>query len=448
MSISKTLKKLGLDSAVLSTGIARIVMTAIAPVTAILMVRFLNLVEQGYWYTFLSFIAISQYAELGMGQVVMQFSSHEWANIKDISTIQSSSSGLRLKSIFRITIILGGAIATFASLFSFILGCTIMRSHANQFDIDWLAPWICVSLVSAFNMTMAYVNGFMEGCQLIAYTNLRRSIQSLTSLATLFFVFATGGKLWALGLSQLAALIVSVFLIFIFHRDFLRQLFNNFHNNNHISWRREILPLQWRYAVTWLTGIFVFQLFNPILFSLIGPEAAGKFGFTLSIVSVVVGYSQIWMAARAPIFANLNSLQKWEELNQLFHKSLKFGLATYTIGSILTMLLVFWVNYFYPSLANRFVDPLSLLFLLAAQGINFLTFSFTYFVRSFKEEPFVAMAWIHASLSIVLIPICISFFGIRGAALAGLLSNAVVFPIGLKIYRVYTMRIMKLSANN
>ena len=440
-SIAKITKKLGVDSAVLSTGVARIVATLISPITAVLMIRFLNLAEQGYWYTFLSFIAISQYAELGMGQVVMQFSSHEWAKIEDLSTIHSSPSGLRLKSIFRIAILLGGSIAIFASLISFILGYTIMQSHANDTGINWQAPWLCVSLISAFNITVAYVNGFMDGCQKFVTTNLRRSIQSFVSLAALFIVFSMGGKLWALGLSQLASLVVGIILMFVFHKEFLQHLFKDFYSNTYVSWRTEIFPLQWRFAATWLTGIFVFQLFNPMLFGLVGPEAAGRFGFTLSIIAVVTGYAQILIAARAPVFANLNSSGKWDELAGLFRKSLISGIVTYVIGSILVILGAFLVQYFYPSLSSRFIDPVSIMFLLTGQGINLVTFAFTYFVRSFKEEPFVLMAWIHAFLSVILVPICVSLFEIKGAALASLLSNAAVFPIGFKIYRSYTSRI-------
>ena len=447
--VSKITKKVGIDSAVLSTGIARVVATLISPITAVLMIRFLNLAEQGYWYTFLSFIAISQYAELGMGQVIMQFSSHEWAKTEDLSKIHSSPNGLRLKSIFRIAILMGGSIAILASLISFILGYTIMQSHTNEASIDWQAPWLCVSLISALNITVAYVNGFMDGCQMFVTTNLRRSIQSFVSLAALFIVFIMGGKLWALGLSQMASLIVGIILMFVFHKDFLQHLFKDFYSNNYVSWRKEIFPLQWRFAATWLTGIFVFQLFNPMLFGLVGPEAAGRFGFTLSIIAVVNGYAQIWIAARAPVFANLNSSGKWDELGKLFRKSLISGTVTYAIGSIIVILAAFLVQYFYPSLSSRFIDPLSIMFLLAGQGINLVTFAFTYFVRSFKEEPFVLMAWIHAFLSVILVPICVSLFEIKGAALASLLSNAAVFPIGFKIYRTYAsrMNVLRLSTD-
>ena len=438
-------KKLYIDSAVLSSGASRIFASFISPFTAVLIIRFLTLAEQGYWYMFLSFIAISQYAELGMGQVIMQFSSHEWSKIEDLSKIHSSSHGLRLKSIFRIAILMGGSIAICASLISFILGYTIMQSQPNDTGINWKSPWLCVSLVSVFNITVAYINGFMDGCQMFVTTNLRRSVQSLASLVALFTVFLMEGRLWALGLSQLASLIVGIILMFSFHKEFFKHLFKDFQNNNYISWWTEIFPLQWRFATTWLTGIFVFQLFNPILFSLVSPEAAGKFGFTLSIVSVVNNYAQVWIAARSPVFANLNSSGKWEELEELFRKSLLSGILTYIIGSIFIISLSFLAQSFYPSLSSRFLDSLSLIFLIVSQAINLVTFTFTYFVRSFKEEPFVFMAWVHALLSIVLVPICVSFLGIKGATLASLLSNAVVFPIGFKIYRLYKSRINQLK---
>jgi hypothetical protein len=43
----------------------------------------------------------------------------------------------------------------------------------------------------------------------------------------------------------------------------------------------------------------------------------------------------------------------------------------------------------------------------------------------------------------------VSLFEIKGAALASLLSNAAVFPIGFKIYRLYTsrMHMLRLSTS-
>ena len=49
--------------------------------------------------------------------------------------------------------------------------------------------------------------------------------------------------------------------------------------------------------------------------------------------------------------------------------------------------------------------------------------------------------------SIILVPICVYFLEIKGAALASLLSNAAVFPIGFKIYRIYTSRMHKLESS-
>jgi hypothetical protein len=76
-----------------------------------------------------------------------------------------------------------------------------------------------------------------------------------------------------------------------------------------------------------------------------------------------------------------------------------------------------------------------------AGGATLLIFSIMFFVRSFKEEPFVRMAWIGAILMVVLLPLSLVLFQTRGASGAYLVSQLTVLPIAYRIYRNYRKRI-------
>ena len=41
-----------------------------------------------------------------------------------------------------------------------------------------------------------------------------------------------------------------------------------------VSWKHEIWPFQWRIAVSWMSGYFIFDLINPVAFYFCGPVDA------------------------------------------------------------------------------------------------------------------------------------------------------------------------------
>ena len=52
------------------------------PITLGLIINFLNPLEQGYYYTFLTLLSFSMFLELGLGVILTNFASHEFANLK------------------------------------------------------------------------------------------------------------------------------------------------------------------------------------------------------------------------------------------------------------------------------------------------------------------------------------------------------------------------------
>ena len=73
------------------------------------------------------------------------------------------------------------------------------------------------------------------------------------------------------------------------------------------------------------SGPLTYGLFNPLIFALEGPEAAGRFGFTFSLAGVVGAYSEVWIASRVAVFTSLNGAAKWVELKTLFASSVRMA---------------------------------------------------------------------------------------------------------------------------
>ena len=56
---------------------------------------------------------------------------------------------------------------------------------------------------------------------------------------------------------------------------------------------------QWRIAVSWMCGYFIFQLFVPVLFAYRGPLEAGQMGISLSISNVLASVAISWVNTKA-----------------------------------------------------------------------------------------------------------------------------------------------------
>lgn len=429
------------DPIVLSSGFVRLVSTITSPLAALLVVHFLTLAEQGYWFTFQGIVMMANYAEMGMGQVIMQFAAHETGGANGEREKQPSHDNNRLKSILRISLIFGGLSALLQFMIGLPLGYLILSSNANANpQVEWLGPWIFLCCVAPLNLALVFINGFLEGCQFIVPANLRRALQGIAQVGVTLLVFSLGGRLWSLGAGLFASFAVGLLWILAAHGGFLGRMLAGFRQNREVSWRKEVWPLQWRYAMTWATGLFTYGLFNPLVFSLAGAEAAGQFGFTMAVVGIVLAYSQVWTASRAAVFAKLNAGTEWDELKHLFERSARYGSLAYLLGAAGVLAGLHVINIYLPWLAVRFLDPLATTILLAGGGVNLMTFFITYFVRSFKEEPFVRLAWLVAALMLILLPAGTILFGTTGAAAAYLIAQSAVLPMALGIYNRYRKR--------
>ena len=75
------MRRMGLDRAGLYASCGNIVSLLIGPLTTFLVAMRLSPDEQGFYYTFGSLAMLRTLAELGLGQAIIQFGSHEWAHL-------------------------------------------------------------------------------------------------------------------------------------------------------------------------------------------------------------------------------------------------------------------------------------------------------------------------------------------------------------------------------
>jgi hypothetical protein len=342
---------------------------------------------QGYFHTFANIIAFQLFAELGLGIVIAQFASHEWAKLRLDGTravVGDKVALSRLRSLTRIglrwypltALIVAVTIATTGYLFFSYSGGTA----------SWQAPWLAFCALAGLNICFLPFWSIMEGCNQLSDLYMYRLIMGIVSNVAGWIAIVAGAGLW-IGPIMLATGLIwaSIFLLYRF-RSFFASLLKE-PERAQISWSHELWPMQWRMAVSWLSGFLNFGLFTPVLFWFHGPVLAGQMGMSLFVVRGLHSLSVLWVSTKAPQFGVLVARRDYANLDRLFRKALVVCFSVAATGFVIFMTLLLGLNAMQHPLADRFLAPLPTALLLFATVLVQLELPQCYYLRAHKREP-------------------------------------------------------------
>src|SRR5205823_930187 len=124
-----------------------------------------------------------------------------------------------------------------------------------------------------------------------------------------------------------------------------------------VNWRQELWPMQWRIALSWMSGYFIFSLVIPVMFSVRGAVAAGQMGMTVTLANSLVAVSLTWALRRQPMFGILVARREYQKLDVLYRHTLllTLGVAVLGMGTIYGVLI--GLRKLHHPLAQRFLEP-------------------------------------------------------------------------------------------
>ncbi len=256
----------------------------------------------------------------------------------------------------------------------------------------WLGVWLLLVASTAANLFLSPRLALMEGCGLVGQVARLRLKQSIAGYVLLWTLLASGAGLWAAASIPLAGA-AGTSLWLRSNGRALRWLERRAPDPLHrLQWRLDVLPFQWRIAVSWISGYFIFNLFTPLIFSRHGAIEAGKLGLALTIFGAASTIGMSWVNAKTPLLTAMISRQERVPLNALFRNvALRSILVTGAIcicvvlgDAALTLLGV--------PLTRR-VASLSVLCVLAAvTTTNVIVFCMATYMRAHREEPMLAQS--------------------------------------------------------
>ncbi len=386
---------LGIDRAILYTLFGRGWSMLAGLITIGFITKYLSTAEQGFYYTFTSLLGLQIVFELGMSYVVLQFASHEMAHLAwtpEGSLEGDEKARSRLRSLLVLVAKWYGTISLLIILGVLPTGWIFFSMNSHQVNVSWQFAWTWLVMSAALNIFIIPIIAILEGCGHVAEVARMRMVQGVAGSLTCWIALTAGGGLLAMPAMNTVMVAVGLAWLWYEYRVFFKALFSAHLPESRISWQSEIWPFQWKIALSWLSGYFIFQLFAPVLFAYRGPIAAGQLGMSLSIVSAISSVAIAWVNTKTPLFGNLIALKRYRELDALFFRVLKQSTAVVILGVSCMLLIKIYLASAGNPLNERILPMLPFLLLLLTVIVNHIIFAEAAYLRSHKAEPFMLLS--------------------------------------------------------
>ncbi|HKG69983.1 MAG TPA: hypothetical protein VKA92_14010 [Segetibacter sp.] len=436
------LEKLGFNKTIGITISNRVIQAGVNFFIIILISLFLTKAQQGYYYTFNSMLAMQVFFELGLGAVLTQVIAHEFAFLSfspdRTSAIGDVAHKSRIASILKLSF---KWYAVSALLLLLIIGPLgyyfFQQKEAESGHISWFIPWVLVVLATCLNLLSAPYVSIIEGVGKIFEVTKFRFYQMLICYPVLIISLTLHWGLYSLGLFLLSNAICTVSWLVLNKKN--RLLFIDFIKSSHpqfqVDWKKEVFPFQWKIAASWLSGYFIFQTLNPLLFAYKGPVVAGQMGITMAVFNGLSSISMAWIYTKVPTFSMLIARQEFEELDNIFFKSLKQALSLAVISAFGAWIALLLINKFLPQYSNRFLFPAAALFIAINSLGSQLVYALGIYLRCHKKEPYLIPSIAGAVVTASIAFICAKWLSVFYLTLSLLLVSMLIFlPWSIKIF--------------
>lgn len=370
-------------------------------VLVVLLTHYLNLDEQGWYYSFISLSALFTIFDLGLSVVILQLSAHYFVgNAWGKNGILSGKNTDQFLSLLNQSLRLYLKLGFIFCLLMIPAGIIFFGLSPNHFsfNISWHFAWVVLVIATTLNIFLLPILSAIEGSGLINEIYLVRLVQGVVGSIVCWIVLASGGFLWAASMIPLTAFLVVLAWLLISRPMLLRDALK--YRGAHINWSTVVWPLQWRIGLSWLSGYLLTQIYTPILFHFQGAEVAGQMGLSLTLANMLGILAQSWIARRVPAMAQAVNQKNWQAFDQIFRRDFMVSVAFYLLG-----ILAFCFFYFLISdtkYVERILSFWPFLGLLVVVLINHINGALAAHLRSYKKEPLV---WVSLAGTVLTVPI-------------------------------------------
>jgi hypothetical protein len=404
------------------------------PLMLFLIPIYLTAEQQGFWYTFSSLAALAVLADLGFSTIILQFAAHEFAYLKFNDNNEIVGEELHLKklaTLFVFCLKWSSGIIIIAFPIIFTIGFYMLSSKST--NVLWYIPWMIYCISSAivfFNATILY---FFEGCNLVGKVqNIRFKISVCTS-SLMFLSLILKFDLYSLSFSLLANAVVGMYMICKNFGNLIKYLIA-IAKIYAFSWKKEFLSLMWRYAISWASGYFIFQIYTPLTFQYHGAIEAGKVGISMALWTAIFSLSNVWVYAVTPKLNMYVSKKEWQQLDRTFLKNLLISCVTFLLGIIIVfVIMIAFQGKLY--IVDRFLSFTAMICLASCWFLQLIINTLAVYLRAHKEELLVLPSFVSAIYIAITTLLCARYLSSEYLFLGYFSNYFFYFPWVLYIFR-------------
>jgi hypothetical protein len=276
--------------------------------------------------------------------------------------------------------------------------------------------------MAALNFQIDPFLSFLEGCGYVPEVARLRLIQSVTGSLLAWGALASHHGLFAPAM-MLLGMASSALVWLVGRHKLLLGLLRYRTGTNRIRWTKEVWPFQWRIAVSWFCGYFIYWLFNPVLFAYRGPIEAGQMGMTLSLVNAIQNIAVSWVSTKSAPFGTWVARREYGMLDRTFFQALRQTFAVSVVGALTAWLGCVFLNLEHLRFAQRLLDPFSLGLLLIYMIFNVIIFAEAFYLRAHKQEVLFTNSVVGAVTVTITTLTFGRYYGARGIAVTCCLGN-------------------------
>jgi O-antigen/teichoic acid export membrane protein len=438
------MNKIGMDGAIAYSSAARIFQAFAGVVSVFVLAYFLTGAEQGFYFTFNSILAAQIFFELGFTGIMTQYVAHEVVHLNlNESFFYEGEQRYKSRLAYLVRFCLKWYLVVAILFFVIIIlvGFVYFRRFASPEDnINWQAPWTLLCFSTAIKLFQSPFTAIYTGLGKVKEMNRIAFYQQLIIPVSQWVLFAFGLKLYVIGIGSLLA--VLVWWVFVLQSGLWRILFNLLKERitETISYMKEIFPYQWKIALSWVSGYFIYQLFNPVLFATEGAVIAGQMGMTVQVLNTIQSFSFSWQNTKIPRYCGLIEMKQYNELDSVFNKTVKQMVMVCSSILLLfyAMIIILRATSFSIGetvLADRFLPLFPMILMTVPVVVNQFVSSWATYLRCHKQEPFLINSVVIGILCCLSTLLLGKYWGLYGITIG--YSSLILFvslPWGYMIY--------------
>jgi O-antigen/teichoic acid export membrane protein len=440
-----------LDRRVLHSLIFRASQALVGILTILMITRFFTKAEQGYYYTFNSILALQIIFEMGLSFIILQYTGHEFATIQwEEGKLAGPLEALgRFQAFFSKAVQAYMVIALVVFFLVWPIGIFFFSRAAGHSGFAWSLPWFLLCMSTGLNIVTLPFLSVIEGSGLVVRINQFKTIQNTIGAIAMWIGMMGGAQLYSIALDPLICFVITALWLRRYYSDLLIRayyglvgVFKQSVSTSTFPWMKEVWPMQWRIAISWISGYFLGQIYTPILFYYHDAASAGKFGASMAVCNMLSLFSITFLNAYNPELCRLIASNKYQALFALFKQVFLHALIVALLMAIAIMV-TFYIPIF-SFITDRFLSPLDMGLLLLGSIINYIIGAIALFLRAFKREPFVWVSLIGAIFNAVCAWWFGKIYGTTGIVLTFLLLNVLFgLPTALWLWRRNTVHLWK-----